>query len=177
MERLKFIYRLEHSGTRAIFPKLYNDFLEIDELAKGEDVLAGIIAENILRATNDKLIVTASEDKISEYEAGLDLTASGGISERRQAVLDFISRAGTPDIHVSVSHDSLLLHVWQNADETDDDTPNPSGPLAFIVTQKLLPSIPQNIDTQAEIYAEPSVEACNTIGQYVTLSTDLGIAQ
>ena len=85
--------------------------------------------------------------------------------------------AGTPDIHISVSHDSLLLHVWQNADETDDDTPNPSGPLAFIVTQKLLPSIPQNIDTQAEIYAEPSVEARNTIGQYVTLSTDLGIAQ
>jgi hypothetical protein len=181
MDRDILIARIKSQKTRPIFPQVYDDFLEIDELSKGEDALIDPIINAVFTALNDKNISTAGRDKIAQFEEKLSIDPSGlNINQRRQQVVDFINKskvfngdrlleliqslADGEEINVDVDPVSLVLRIWQD-ETTVDDT---GTSLAQSMTHKILPIIPQNISIQAEIYTEMDTNSNYTSGMTCT---------
>lgn len=189
MERMRWLYDVENVDTRIIFPKLYDGFLEIDEISKGENDILSILRDCVLKAVHNKLILTADHEKLLEYENNLGLKPQGGLDTRRETVLNFLAKsrvineqalqtlareyAQSNNIRIQVEPSTLTLHVWQYENTNDQNGKS----LAHDVRLKLLPKIPQNLDTVAEIYANSHTNTNIQTANYTTLQTSLGIAR
>ena len=165
--------------TWEYFPAVYDGFLEADELSLAEDKMLQLVASAVLTATDDKLISTASSDKVSEYEEQLGLSAgSMTLEQRRHQVIDFINRSrvinaedlraivrtldGGETNDIEVNSRRLLLRIKKVANtESEDDMSDLVN--AWHVVQ---PVIPQNLNvelrTTARLDKNLSAVYCST---------------
>lgn len=165
--------------TWEYFPAVYDGFVEAEELSLAEDKMLQLVASAVLTATDDKLISTASSDKVSEYEEQLGLSAgSMTLEQRRHQVIDFINRSrvinaedlraivrtldGGETNDIEVNSRRLLLRIKKVANaESEDDMSDLVN--AWHVVQ---PVIPQNLNvelrTTAKLEKNLSAVYCST---------------
>lgn len=113
-DREILLYLLGLLATRPVFPKIYDGFREVDELAKGEDAMLGIMQDCTRLVSSDKLITLANESKLSEWESELGLSGNGmTLEERRAQMAAFLGRS-------RVINDAALLAIARNAAGSDN---------------------------------------------------------
>lgn len=148
--------------TLELFPAIYDRFLEADELSLAEDRMLQLVASAVQTATNDKIISTASDSKIAEYEEEFGLSSSGlTLDKRRQQVIDYINRSRVineeklheicqslaPDFTVYEKTDpqELTLGVFTEEDAEDGTLP------AVGIVDEIRPTVPQNLALYAGV--------------------------
>lgn len=178
------LYRISALATRGVFPRIYDDFLEIDELAKGEDGLLGYIRDGVLNAFNDKELSTAGVDKIAEYESHLGLDPTGlSLEQRRQRVIGYINRSrelNETDLHALVQSlagdnpafehtdpEELILEIG-----TRDDAPDGSIPAVGII-RTIMPTVPQNLVLHARVNCNVDMDMVTNHAHFGAISSSL----
>lgn len=148
--------------TWDLFPEIYDGFLEADELSKAEDRMLQFVASAVLTCTNDKLISTASVDRIAEYESALGVSGSGlSLDARRQQVIDYINRSRTINestLHALCQSLALDCTVYERTDSqaltlgvfTEEDAEDGALPAVGIVGE-IRPTVPQNLALYAGV--------------------------
>lgn len=161
-DREILLYKINELRTRSVFPKIYDGFTEIDELANGEDALLDTIRTLVVTALDDKVISTASPEKVSEFEENLYLSSIGlTMDERRQQILDYLNRsrvfndkalselvasmAGGRDTSIAIDHNSLTLGITVENDGDDGTL------LSVWIVERILPRVPQNLSLYARV--------------------------
>jgi len=184
-ERDILIYRIDTLATRAVFPKIYDGFVEIDELAKGEDALLNVLKTLVLTALNDKVISTASAEKISEYEEHLYLSATGlTLDQRRQQVLDYLNRsrvfnkealqalidelAGSETATFTIDPIGLILglNVVNDGDH--------GALLGVTIANAIRPRVPQNLDMFVRVDAGIDMDMVHNYAHFGAMAVSLG---
>lgn len=108
------MYLLDQLASRPVFPKIYDGFREIEELAKGEDALLSIMQDCVRLISDDKLIGLANETKLAEWEEELGLSGQGlSLEERRAQMTAYLGRS-------RVINDAALLSIARTAAQNDD---------------------------------------------------------
>lgn len=157
--------------TRPLFPMIYDEFVEADALAEGEDALSEIIKSAIYSYFLNRNLQTITEDAIREYERRLGITAGGTIEERRRQIAEIINRR-------FVMNDAALLEIIQalpggstNDFEVDaralvlqlEKKTNTEGEHEAEELKEALetaqPLIPMNVETRIAVLAENRIEA------------------
>lgn len=147
--------------TWDLFPEIYDGFLEADELSLAEDRMLQFVASTIQRCSDDKIISTASEEKIAEYEDVFGLSADGlTLAQRRQQVIDYTNRsrvfnettlhelcqslAGDNTVYERVDFHYLTLGIFT---EDEDEGALPS----VEIVDQIRPIVPQNLSLYAGV--------------------------
>ena len=148
--------------TWDLFPAIYDGFLEADELSLAEDRMLQLVASAVQTATNDKIISTASAEKVAEYEDAFGLSASGlTLDERRQQVLDYINRSrviNEETLHELAQSKAPGYTVYEKTDPqaltlgifTEEDDAQGHLPAVGIVDE-IRPTVPQNLALYAGV--------------------------
>lgn len=148
--------------TWDLFPEIYDGFLEADELSLAEDRMLQLVASAIQTCMNDKVISTASSDKIAEYEDGLGLSGEGlTLDERRQQVIDYINRSRVINeetlhsltqskapgytVYEKTDPQELTLGIFTEEDDTQGHLP------AVGIVDEIRPTVPQNLALYAGV--------------------------
>ena len=148
--------------TWDLFPAIYDGFLEANELSLAEDRMLQLVASAVQTATNDKIISTASAEKVAEYEDVFGLSAAGlTLDERRQQVIDYINRSRV--INEETLHDlcqslapgytvyektdpqALTLGIFTEEDDAQGHLP------AVGIVDEIRPTVPQNLALYAGV--------------------------
>lgn len=188
-ERKKTLYYLSQLNTREIFPKLYDGFKEIDELAKGEEELISVARDCVKLVASDKYITEANATKVAEYESELGLSPTGlSIEERREQLVNFLGRnrvindaavhekakreSGIDDIDVTTDCTALTMVISAPENSEDED----EGQKVIDAARAMLPYAPQNLSIGAAVKStnDVNINAFNT--QFSTLRSDAGDA-
>lgn len=148
--------------TWDLFPEIYDGFLEADELSLAEDRMLQLVASAVQTATNDKIISTASAEKVAEYEDAFGLSASGlTLDERRQQVIDYINRSRVINetklhelcqslapgftVYEKTDPQALTLGVFTEEDDAQGHLP------AVGIVDEIRPTVPQNLALYAGV--------------------------
>lgn len=143
--------------TRRIFPGIYDDFLEIDELANGEDAILKALQNAIYTFFNNRNLQTLTPAACAQFEAHLNIPPADSLDGRRQAIMDAVNArfvfndaalaakiaamADGKPVKFKVDPVALTLKLWLEGDEENGTF------LASDITQALRPIIPQNLQT------------------------------
>lgn len=163
-EKQILMYLLDQLASRPIFPRIYDGFREIEELAKGEDALLSIMQDCVRLISDDKLIGLANETKLAEWEEELGLSGQGlSLEERRAQMTAFLGRsrvindaallsiartaAQNDDIEILTDCDRLTCEV-RKTENTEDATEGEELRAAYLAVR---PAMPQNLSLRAVI--------------------------
>ncbi len=188
-ERKKTLYYLSQLNTREIFPKLYDGFKEIDELAKGEEELISVARDCVKLVASDKYITEVNATKIAEFESELGLSPTGlSIDERREQLAEFLGRdrvindaavhekakreSGIDDIKVDTDCTALTMVISSPENSEDED----EGQKVIDAASAMLPYAPQNLSISAAVKSTNDVNINAFTTQFSTLRSDAGDA-
>lgn len=166
--------------TRSLFPRFYEGYIEVDELAKGEDVILRILANTIYQYFQNRNLQTMQENTIEAYEQKLDIEPKGTIEDRRATIFEAINKRfvfndktlaekieqwseGKP-IRFSIDTQKLILKIW------NDDIEENGEFTAYDISQNLKPIIPQNIQMVAEDKAAIETNLNQIIGSTASMA-------
>ena len=173
--------------TWDLFPAIYDGFLEADELSLAEDRMLQFVASTVQRCSDDKILSTASEEKIAEYESEFGLSADRlTLEQRRQQVIGYINRsrvfnettlhelcqslAGDKTVYERVDFHYLTLGVFT------EDAEDGSLPAVGIVDQ-IRPAVPQNLALYAGTETHFERVAVVNHANFCALKAGLGIVE
>lgn len=185
-DREILLYLLGLLATRPVFPKLYDGFREIDEIAKGEDAMLGIMQDCTRLISSDKLISLANESKLSEWENELGLSGNGmTLDERRAQMVSFLGRSrvindavlvdiaryasGNDDIEVLADCDALKCSITKTDTEDPDEAVEIQN--AYVAIR---PKIPQNLKLISAVCATVDKTFIANHGYCSTIYSHLG---
>lgn len=171
--------------TWELFPQIYEGFLEADELSLAEDRMLQYVASVVKTCSDDKIISTASSEKIAEYEAEFGLSADElSLEERRQQVIDYINRsrvlneeilhemcqalAGDHTVYEQLDVENLTLGIY-----TDDDGELPS----VEILKAIHPKVPQNLAVYAGVESSFNRDIVINHANYSALWASLGTVE
>lgn len=174
--------------TWDLFPEIYNGFLEADELSLAEDRMLQLVASAVQTCMDDKVISTASSDKITEYEDGLCLSGEGlTLDERRQQVVDYINRSRVVNeetLHTLAQSKAPGYTVYEKTDpqeltlgvftEEDDEQ---GGLPAVGVIDEIRPTVPQNLELYAGVETSFDRPLVVNYAHFSALWTSLGVIE
>ena len=186
-DREILLYLLGLLATRPVFPKIYDGFREVDELAKGEDAMLGIMQDCTRLVSSDKLITLANESKLSEWESELGLSGNGmTLEERRAQMAAFLGRsrvindaallaiarnaAGSDNIDIVTNSDDLTCQIRkpENSIDANQDQELRS---AYIAVR---PAMPQNLSLRAVVPASLSHTVTANHAVHTSIGCHLG---
>lgn len=186
-DREILLYLLGLLATRPVFPKIYDGFREVDELAKGEDAMLGIMQDCTRLVSSDKLITLANESKLSEWESELGLSGNGmTLEERRAQMAAFLGRsrvindaallaiarnaAGSDNIDIVTNSDDLTCQIRkpENSIDANQDQELRS---AYIAVR---PAMPQNLSLRAVVPASLSHTVTASHAVHTAIGCHLG---
>lgn len=172
--------------TWDLFPAIYDGFLEAGELSLAEDRMLQFVASTVQRCSNDKIVSTATEEKIAEWELELGLSSDGlTLEQRRQQVVDYINRsrvfnettlhelcqllAGDSTVYERLDVNYLTLGIFTEEEEGE--------PLSVGIVDQIRPIVPQNLALYAGI--DTSFDRGVTISHahFSALKSGLGIVE
>lgn len=148
--------------TRPLFPAIYEEFMEADALAQGEDALGGVIKEIISRYWQDRNLQTLTGKAAGQFEEKLGLSHSGTIEERRAAIIQAINRR-------FVMNDAELLEIIQAL-------PGGSTNDFEVDARALVLQLEKKTNTEGEHEAEELKEALETAQPLIPMNLETGIA-
>ncbi|MCQ2100999.1 MAG: YmfQ family protein [Fibrobacter sp.] len=187
IEEKKWILEsLEALKTGGVFPKIYEGFRETEELAKAEDSIAEILKECVIKALNDRNIETASEEKISEWEAATGTEPAGTIEERRESVREAIKGnkpfnesalkalvdkiAGVDVLGISIDETKQEIALYQTGNgEQGTGAEEMQVEMATRVAHEILAEIPQALRCYGETRREQSKTIIINHGKTTTI--------
>lgn len=179
MDKELLLFFLDRLATRGVFPKLYDGFREIDELAKGEDELLRVIKQEVQSVISDKIPSTFGDVKLLAWERELNLDGTDlTLDERRAQLVSYLGRsriindaamqakideaagAGV-DLTGEVDYDKLTLTVYPP--ENTEGSENAER-IARAV-RALLPYVPQNLRVYGMEAASNNVQMAISIAR------------
>lgn len=185
---------LNEQKTRPVFPKVFEGFKEIEELARAEDNILEILKNCVITAINDKNINTASEEKLAEWEEVTETEPEGTIEDRRAAVIEALGKnnafndkalrelvdkyaEGEP-LEIETDCTNQNLTIIQDADDEEGTDPGSiRGGLPTRVARMIMEYVPQALKIFGETRTTTSKNIVVNHGTTTTIFLKTGGAE